>query len=74
MLIKEHIIKDIEGIKSPRTLHQLFEYLQVVKQSESLLQSNSAKVLKFAGTLTNAEARRITESVKSAFNQIEGEW
>jgi hypothetical protein len=74
VLVKDHIIKDIKNIDSPVLLHQLYAYLQVVKQTDLGLKPNRDRVLKFAGTLTNAEAKRISSKINGAFNQIEGEW
>lgn len=74
MLLRDHILKDIKSIESPRLLHQVYDYLQMVKQTDSSLKPNRDKILKFAGTLTNAEAKSISKSVKDAFSQIDGEW
>lgn len=74
MLVKDHILKDIKSIESPVLLHQLYEYLQLVKQTDIGLKPNRHKVLKFAGMLTKAEAKRISANVNDAFNKIEGEW
>jgi hypothetical protein len=74
VLVKDHILKDIKTIESPVLLHQLYEYLQLVKQTDTGLKPNRDKVLKFAGTLTNAEAHRISGKINGAFNEIEGEW
>jgi len=74
MLVRDHIIKDINSIESPRLLHQLYEYLQLVKKTDSSLQPNRDKVLKFAGILSKSDAKKITKSINDTFNQIEGEW
>lgn len=74
MLVKAQILKDIKSIENLSLLNQLYEYLQLVKQTDKGLKPNRDRVLKYAGTLTNAEARRILDNVNEAFNQIEGEW
>ena len=74
LLVKDQILKDIKSIESPVVLHQVYEYLQLVKHSDAGTKPNRERVLKFAGTLTKAEAKRISEKVNEAFNQIEGEW
>ena len=74
MSVKEQILKDIKSIESPQLLHQLFEYLQVVKRKEGRKKPNRKAVLEFAGTITNAEAKRLGKSIDQAFNHIEGEW
>ena len=74
MLLKDHILKDIKSIESPVLLHQVYEYVQLVKQADNGIKPNRDKVLKFAGILTNAVADRILKNVNNAFNQIEGEW
>ena len=74
MLVRDHIIRDIKSIDSPKLLHQVYEYLQLVKQTDVVLSPNRDKVLKYAGTLTDVEAKRISRSVNDTFNQIEGEW
>jgi hypothetical protein len=74
MFLKQHIIKDIENIENTQLLNQVYEYLQIVKQSEKQLQPNINNVLKFAGLLTDAQAKKISDTVNKEFNQIEGEW
>jgi hypothetical protein len=74
MFLKQHIIKDIENIENTQLLNQVYEYLQIVKQSEKQLHPNINNVLKFVGLLTDAQAKKISDTVNKEFNQIEGEW
>jgi phosphopantetheine adenylyltransferase len=74
MFLKQHIIKDIENIENTQLLNQVYEYLQIVKQSEKQLQPNINSVLKFAGLITNTQAKKISSTIQKEFNQIEGEW
>jgi hypothetical protein len=74
MLVGDHIIKDIKSIESSKLLHQVYEYIQLVKQTDADIKPNRDKVLKFAGILTDDEARKISKAINNAFNQIEGEW
>ncbi len=67
MFLKQHIIKDIENIENTQLLNQVYEYLQIVKQSEKQLQPNINSVLKFAGILTNTQAKKISDSINKEF-------
>jgi uncharacterized protein YcbK (DUF882 family) len=74
MLLKDHILREIKSIESPNLLNQVFEYIQVIKQAESHMRNNHDVVMKFAGLLSNAEAKKISTIVSKEFNHIEGEW
>lgn len=74
MLLKDHILREIKSIESPNLLNQVFEYIQVIKQAESHMKHNHDVVMKFAGLLSNAEAKKINSIVSKEFNHIEGEW
>jgi hypothetical protein len=74
MELKDHILRDIKSIDSPHLLHQVFEYIQIIKQTDSQQKPNRDKVIKFAGLLSKAEAKKMTSSTSKEFSKIEGEW
>ena len=74
MELKNHILKDIESIDSPHLLHQVFEYIQSIKQTDSHIKPNREKVIKFAGLLKKEEAKKMMTAVNKEFSKIEGEW
>ena len=74
MLLKDQILSDIKSIESPHLLHQVFEYVQVIKQTDSHIKPNKDAVLKHKGLLTDAQAKKLSTVITNEFNQIEGEW
>ena len=74
MILKEQIIKDINAIADLQLLNQLFEYVQVIKRTETKVTSNRERVLQLAGSITDEEAKEVRKMVNDEFNQIEGEW
>jgi hypothetical protein len=74
MIVKEKILKDVKSMESPKMLNQLFGYLRLVKNTDTITGTNRNAVLQFAGTLSKADALRINQSIYNTFNQIEGEW
>ena len=68
MELKNHILKDIESIESPHLLHQVFEYIQSIKMTDSTIKPNRDKVLKFAGILNKTEAKKIMSIINKEFN------
>jgi len=74
MTIKENILKDIDSIVNPMLLNQIFDYLQILKQSDSLKISNKELLEQHAGSLSDKEATTISNVIDREFNNIEGEW
>ena len=74
MLLKDQILSDIKGIENPHLLHQVFEYIQVIKQTDANIKPNKKNILKYRGILSDAQASKLTSAVNKEFNQIEGEW
>jgi hypothetical protein len=74
MDIKEAIIHDVQTLQSPLLLGQVFEYVQHIKKADHRLQSNCDAVLKYAGTLGNADAAAMLALINKEFSTIEGEW
>jgi hypothetical protein len=73
-MLKEQILKDVSSIDNPQLLNQIFEYLQVVKHTAAQVQPNRDAVLKFAGTLSDTEAKKLRKVIDEEFSQTEGEW
>ena len=75
MTLKDKIIIDLNDIKNPSLLNQIFDFIQTVKEgSKSSEESNRDEVLKFAGKIDDDAAMEITSIINSEFNQIEGDW
>jgi len=75
MTLKDKILIDLTGIKSPNLLNQIFEFIQLVKENYAVpQQSNKSEVLKFAGEISDIEANEIASMIDNEFNKIEGEW
>jgi hypothetical protein len=74
MLLKNHILRDIKSIDNPQLLHQVFEYIQVIKQADSHVKPNRNKVIKFAGMLNATQSKKLRSAINKEFSKIEGEW
>ena len=75
MMLRERIIEDVNSITNPQQLRQLFDYVQLLKRtSEVPATANREAVLSFAGTLSDAEAAALRQSLRQEFGQVEGEW
>lgn len=74
MYLRARIIQDVNSIADQHLLHQLFDYVQVIKRIPNQIASNRDAVLRSAGTLTDAEATDLRHILNQEFGQIEGEW
>jgi len=74
MLLREQLLHDVNSITDLQLLHQLFEYVQIIKRTVGRAASNRDAVLGFAGALPDAEATELRQSLDQEFGQIEGEW
>jgi hypothetical protein len=74
MHLRARIIQDVNSIADQQLLHQLFDYVQVIKRTPHQVASNREAVLRFAGTLTDDEATDMRHTLDEEFGQIEGEW
>lgn len=74
MHLRARIIHDVNSIADQQLLHQLFDYVQVIKRTPNQITSNREAVLRFAGTLSDAEASDLRDTLSQEFGQIEGEW
>ena len=75
MSLRERIVEDVHAITNPRQLQQLFNYVQQLKRTpEARAAANRKAVLRFAGTLSDAEAATLRQSLQQEFGQVEGEW
>jgi len=74
MHLRARIIDDVNSIADLQLLHQLFDYVQVIKRTPSQTVTNRDEVLRFAGTLDDAEAQALRQSINQEFGQVEGEW
>ena len=73
-MLRNIIIRDIKKIDNPAILNHLFEYLQLLKKNLKLERGNTALVLRFAGSISNDEAKRVSQIVETEFSKIEGGW
>lgn len=73
-MLRNTILKDIRKIDNPAVLNQLFEYLQLLKKNANMQRGNTAAVLHFAGTISNAEASAMKQIIENEFSATEGEW
>ena len=75
MLLRERIVEDVRAITNPQQLRQLFNYVQLLKRTpEAQATANRKAVLRFAGTLSGAEAAALRQSLQPEFRRVEGEW
>lgn len=73
-MLRNTILRDIRKIDSPEMLNQLFEYLQLLKKNMTRQGGNTKAVLRFAGTISDSEAKDMKRIIEGEFNNIEGEW
>jgi len=74
-MIKDKILIDLTAIKSPNLLNQIFEFIQLLKENNTVSEvGNRDEVLSLAGQLSDADAEEIIATVNNEFNNIEGEW
>ena len=73
-MLRNIILRDIRKIDNPAILNHLFEYLQLLKKNLKLERGNTALVLRFAGSIGNDEAKRVSQIVETEFSKIEGGW
>lgn len=74
MHLRARIIHDVNSIVDQQLLHQLYDYVQVIKRTPHQVASNREAVLRFAGMLTDAEASELRRSLDQEFGLVEGEW
>lgn len=74
MVLRERIIHDVNSIADLQLLNQLFDYMQVIKRNVGQVTPNRDAVLRFADTISDAEAAELRQSMAQEFGQIEGEW
>ena len=76
MSIKEKILLDINEIKNPTILKQVFEFLQTLKESDAFSreESNGSEFWKSVGVLSDEDAKELTQIIDTEFNNIEGDW
>jgi hypothetical protein len=74
MHLRARIIQDVNSIADQQLLHQLFDYVQIIKRTPNQIHSNRDAVLRFAGTLTDEEANNLRQTLDQEFGQLEGEW
>ncbi|HEX8328572.1 MAG TPA: hypothetical protein VF629_13605 [Hymenobacter sp.] len=74
MHLRARIIDDVNSIADLQLLHQLFDYVQVIKRTAAQVAPNREAVLSFAGTLDDAEAQAQRQTLTQEFGRIEGEW
>lgn len=71
MTLKDKILIDLAGIKSPSVLNQIFDFIQLVKQGYSVSdESNKSEVLQFTGKISDESANEINAIIDSEFNSI----
>lgn len=70
MSIKQQLYIEIERA-SPEVAGQLFDFLQLIKQS---LHQNDHPFQKIIGSLSNEDADEMRSIIHSEFENIEGEW
>ncbi|MGB1206259.1 MAG: hypothetical protein ACPG5B_11465 [Chitinophagales bacterium] len=77
MTLKDKILLDLTGIQNPNLLNQVFEFIQILKNTYAISEeqeSNKSEVLKLAGILNDEDAQEMKFIINTEFNQIEGEW
>lgn len=74
MSIREQILSDIQAIQHPQLLHQIYDYLQIIKKTDANLTANRNSVLEYVGIINDADATEMLQIIDAEFNQIEGEW
>ena len=71
MHLRARIIHDVNSVADQQLLHQLFDYVQVIKRTPNQVASNREAVLRFAGTITNAEANDLRDMLSNEFGHKE---
>ncbi len=75
MTIKEKLLLDLQEIKNPNLLNQIFEFIQILKKNYTTSnESNKAEVWKSIASISASEASEIQNIVNDEFNNIEGDW
>lgn len=74
MHLRARIIDDVNSIADLQLLHQLFDYVQVIKRTPAQTVANRDEVLRFAGTLNDVEAQALRRPLNQELGQVEGEW
>ena len=74
MHLRARILQDVDSIADQQLLHQLFDYVQVLKRTPQQAASNRESVLRFAGTLDDTEAASLSQMLSQEFGQVEEEW
>lgn len=74
MTIREQILSDIKEVKNLKLLYQILAFIQILKRNVTEPRGNRDGVLKFAGTLSNEEAKELQKNISEEFSNIEGEW
>ena len=72
MSLLEKIIFDIKKIKNPIVLNQLFEFLNILYDSDA--ESNKKELFDMSGKLSNKDAQLISMDINNEFSSIEGDW
>jgi len=70
--VKEQLISEIQGVANPTALVQLFEFWQLLKKPVSTTPPMS--IFALAGTLDDAEADAMRQTIQAEFQHLEGEW
>jgi hypothetical protein len=55
-------------------LHQIFDYLQLLKKTNVQTVSNRNAILQYAGVISDADTVEIHQIIDDEFSKIEGEW
>jgi hypothetical protein len=74
MTIKEKIFTELKAIDQPRLLHQIYQFVQLIKRNSPTQVGNRAQVLSFAGTLSDEEAEAMRRDIDETFHHLEGKW
>lgn len=72
--LKQQIIKEINALKNPGILGQVFDFLRLIRRMDPKPKSNRSAVLSLAGSISNEEAEEMQKIIDQEFNNIEGEW
>ena len=71
MTLKQQLIAEIEATDDQQILRQLFEFLQITKETES---PDGHWLLEFVGCIDDEEAEQMKKLIDREFGHIEGEW
>lgn len=76
MTVREQIIKEVATTEDSQLLHDLLEFLHHRNQPDANRPARGSyeAFMQYRGTISDADAKEMTDIINREFNTIEGEW